>query len=106
MQRHFLKKYIFTIIFLVSIFVFSIMNIIAERSAIKDTIKNCKWNFGSLSKSVKTLENTINSNISNKYTFIETFGYVENLIGTDVDNGFTYVKSDSGDLVFQWWSVL
>ncbi|SFG50972.1 SGNH hydrolase-like domain-containing protein, acetyltransferase AlgX [Lachnospiraceae bacterium C7] len=100
MQRHFLKKYIFTIIFLVSIFVFSIMNIIAERSAIKDTIKNCKWNFGSLSKSVKTLENTINSNISNKYTFIETFGYVENLIGTDVDNGFTYVKSDSGELFY------
>ncbi len=96
MKRHFIKKYIFTVIFMLCLFVYAGINLVHEIPTLADMLKDFDWK--NIDTEVAELESTINDNVYQKYTWIETFGTAEEVIGTDVDNGFSYVKSTTGAL--------
>lgn len=96
MKRHFIKKYIFTIIFMLCLFAYTGINFVSEMPAICEAIKDFDWK--NISAGVSELEDVINDNIYQRYAWIETFGAVEETLGMDVDNGFSYVKSTEGSL--------
>lgn len=96
MKRHFVKKYIFTIIFMLCLFAYTGINFASEMPTIREAIKDFDWK--NISAGVSELEDVINENIYQRYAWIETFGAVEETLGMNVDNGFSYVKSTEGSL--------
>lgn len=96
MKRHFIKKYIFTIIFMLCLFAYTGINFASEMPTIREAIKDFDWK--NISAEVSELEDVINENIYQRYAWIETFGAVEETLGMNVDNGFSYVKSTEGSL--------
>lgn len=96
MKRHYIKKYIFTLIFMLCLFGYAGINFVCEMPILCETLKEFDWKH--IDTEVTKIENVINDNVYRKYAWIETFGAVQEVIATDVDNGFTYVKSTSGAL--------
>lgn len=96
MKRHFIKKYIFTIIFMLCLFAYAGINFVYEIPTIHEALEDFDWK--NIDVEVAELESVINDNVYQKYAWIETFGATQEVIKTDVDNGFSYVKSTSGAL--------
>ncbi len=101
MNTHFIKKYIFAVLFIVVLFTYSAFNLINEFPLLKQNISEFSFaNAAEIRASVAKLEATINENVYEKYSFIEGYGLVQRILGTNVENGFSYVKDENGALTY------
>lgn len=97
-RRHFLKKYIFSILFLLTVFVFAGVNFRHAYPELKAYIEKGEWQ--DISECVRGMESVINDNVYRKYAWIEAYGFTEKVLGSNVDNGFDYVKTKDGQLQY------
>lgn len=96
MQRHFVKKYIFTALFLVAMLAFAVINFRQELPLLKE--KFAGFSFENYKTFPAEVESVINENVYEKYSWIELYGLTEKVIGTHVDNGFSYVTDKNGSV--------
>lgn len=98
-KKYFLKKRLFALIFLGTIFSFSITNGIENYQLIKEEIAE-KLNYEEYlpSEAVSLIETTINENLLGRVNFIETYGFIQVLLNKKECNNFTYIKDEEGYL--------
>lgn len=98
MRRHFVKKYLFTVLFLVAVFTFSVVNAYYVMPEIVSYIKEEKW--ANISELVAGMENIINEKVYQKYAFVELNAFSTKVQGSNIENGFDFVKAKNGDLQY------
>lgn len=98
-NKYFLKKRIFALIFLVVIFSFSAVNFMRSYQAIEEEIIK-KLSVEELlpSEAVASIESTINKNLLGRMNFIETYAFIQVLLNKKECNNFTYIKDEEGYL--------
>lgn len=97
MKRHFVKKYIFSVLFLLLVFGFSAVNFYHMFPELKTYVQAAYGKEGSASEFVAGLEKVINENVYQKYKFVELYGFSENVLSDNIDNGFDYVRTKDGE---------
>jgi len=96
MKRFFKKKFITSLIFIVFIFSFSIVNFIGSYRKIEENIKlNVKQN-KSIKDVIGGIENTINDEVFGKYAFVESYGFMQKLMAKNEESNFEVVKDKQG----------
>ncbi len=98
MKRHFVKKYIFTILFLMILFSYAGANMLTELPVISDELPADSLTFTNMAGKIANMESIIDENIYRKYTFIELYGFVQNILGKNEENNFTVVRAKDGGL--------
>lgn len=98
MKRHFIKKYIFSVLFLLVLAGFSAVNLYHTFPIVRDYLEKHEWS--DISEFVSGLEAVISDNVYQKYAFVECYGFAEKMLGSNIDNGFDYVKSKDGQMHF------
>lgn len=98
MKRHFVKKYLFTVLFLTVVFTFSIVNAHHVMPEIVSYIREENWE--NISELVAGMENIINEKVYQKYVFVELNGFSTKVQGSNIENGFDFVKDKNGDLQY------
>ena len=98
-NKYFLKKRIFALIFLIVIFSFSGINFLKSYQPIEEEIIE-KLNVEKYapSETVALIEATINENLLGRVNFIETYGFIQVLLDKKECNNFTYIKDEEGYL--------
>lgn len=100
--HYFLRKYIFCVIFLFSIFAYSFINIYSNKDKLKAEIKECislieKEEVGS---AINSFDEYAKSSLYKKMSFIEMYGFFQKLLYKNEINNFEYVKDKDGFLHF------
>ncbi|MGN0352655.1 MAG: DHHW family protein [Roseburia sp.] len=98
MKRHFIKKYIFTVLFLLTLYGYSIINFKEEGVQVLEVCRN--YDGEEISSLVQQVESCINENVYEKYSWIEVYGTTQEVLGTNVENGFSYAKDSEGALYY------
>lgn len=101
MTRYLLRKRIFAVVFLVTIFCFSILNFVHSYEPLKEKlieIVNAKEEFSV--KRVVELETTITDNLYGRMNYIEAYGYIQKLLDKREFNNFNSIKDEYGYLQY------
>lgn len=96
MERYFKKKYITSLMFVVFILTFSILNFIGSYGEIKNSFKLSVEQGCSIKNIISGIENTINDKVAGKYAFIEGYGFMQRLMGKNEEGNFEVVKDKQG----------
>lgn len=94
MERFFKKKFITSVIFIASVFSFSIVNFISSYKEIKENLKLNIDENKSIKDIIGGIENTINDDVFGKYAFVESYGFMQELMGKNEENNFEVVKDN------------
>ena len=86
-KMFFLKKKVTAVLFIATIAVFFLLNVI-----------NLYKEKPEFELDPKSIENTVNENFYQKYTFIEAFGYIQKLMGKSEENNFEVARDEEGKL--------
>ncbi len=98
LKKHFFKRHVFTVLFLIVLFGFSIANWVHEIPILAEFFKTTDVKAVGISGYVKELETTINDNIYHKTDFIETYGFIQKALRKNEENDFAYVMDENGYL--------
>lgn len=99
MSFYLLKKRLFAIVFLISLFGFSAINLLHSYKPLKDELAElANDGTGITVEKVTRLENKITENLYGRMNFIETYGYVQVLLDKRECNNFSYIKDEDGFL--------
>ena len=74
------KKIVTMILFLMCIFLYSVINIKKELPVLKETMENLDFTTG-FNNQIHSLESAINDNVAVMYYFIYAYGYIKLLLG-------------------------
>ncbi|WP_129596701.1 alginate O-acetyltransferase AlgX-related protein [Anaerophilus nitritogenes] len=98
MKHFFMKKYIFSGIFLFILFAFGIMNFIYQMDKMNITFEKYGKiiNLDDIKKLISKVEDTANDQLLSKMRFIEIYGYLQKLMGKNEINNWSYVKDQNG----------
>lgn len=91
MKQYLLKKKLFTVVFIIVLFGFSIINFANSYEELEKTLQE-------KGADATALDLTINENMYEKMKFIETYAYVQNILDKRESNNFSYVKDENGFL--------
>ena len=101
-NAYFLRKRIFSVIFIAFILIYSIYSAVLNRDALKDALgtfrKEAADNPNELQTEVATLQNTMEENIEGRMKYIEYFGAVQKALDKKEINNFAYIKDETGSL--------
>lgn len=103
-KRMFLKKFITSIFFLVFLLVFSFQNFKVEYKPLLESLKKQKLNYSNISETIKSIENTMNENVYQKYKFINVYGYLQQLMDKHEESNFEVVKDNDGLLHYTFFA--
>lgn len=95
-NRFFKKNFMAALLFVIFIFLFSVLNLFVSYKAIKGCLINAKISNSSMRDTIKDLETTINENVYGRYKFIDGYGYVQRLMGKNEESNFEVVKDEQG----------
>lgn len=84
-----MRKYIFSGIFIIALFIFSAFNLIHSYPILQENRKQ---------KDIKSIEKEIDENILMRYGFIEGYGLIQKIFGKNEINNFEAVKDKKGSL--------
>lgn len=99
MTRYILRKRIFAIVFMVTIFGFSVVNFIYNYEPLKEKLLNIIAEKDGVSiEDIAVVETTIMENLYGHMNFIETYGYIQTLLDKRECNNFSYIKDEAGFL--------
>lgn len=98
MKSYLNRQSIYTMIFIVALFSFSIKNAMQEYPALSKTFQNFENinSAESLKSTIKDVDKNINDELLGKKQFMEGYGYLQVLMGKNEFNNFAYVKDDNG----------
>ena len=99
MTQYILKKRIFAIVFLLTIFGFSALNFVHSYEPLKEKVLEIVQNKEDFSvEKVAELETVITENMYGRMEFIETYGFVQTLLDKRECNNFSFIKDEDGFL--------
>lgn len=105
MKRHLLKKEITTVIFIVMLFVFAIINFIHTFPYFKEMEMGKIENMDEIDTIIQKVDSVINENIYGKYAFIEAQGIWNLILGKNEIDGFGHIKDKNGYLHYtDFWN--
>ncbi|MCR5234575.1 MAG: hypothetical protein K6E53_11835 [Lachnospiraceae bacterium] len=98
----FIKKFIFSIIFLATLMIFCVGDLIAYFPVYRERGKKLKEvsSVAELKGWIQKTDSEISSNVLGKMKFIELYGYIQKLLGKREFNNFAYVKDDDGMMYY------
>lgn len=91
MKRYILKKRIFAVVFLVTVFGFAAVNVWFSSASIIEAVKEEEI-------TVDAVDAAITENLCGRMSFIEIYAYVQTLLGKRESNNFSYIKDENGFL--------
>lgn len=101
-NAYFMRKRIFSVIFIAFILIYSIYSAMLNRDALKDALGTFRQeaadNPNELQTEVATLQNTMEENIEGRMKYIEYFGAVQKALDKKEINNFAYIKDETGSL--------
>ncbi|WP_035796464.1 alginate O-acetyltransferase AlgX-related protein [Clostridium akagii] len=103
-KKYFFKKTITSIIFIIFIIGFSIGNFIYAYNPLVACLAKEKASSDSLKDTIAALEATIEDSVLDKYTFVETYGYVQRLLCKNEESNFEVVKDKTGILHYTYFA--
>lgn len=93
-----IKKRITTILIIIAIFSFSIVNFVTSYSSISTFVRENSKDNTSFKALFSTIESSINDKVYGKYKFVEAYGIIQNLMNKNEENNFEVVKDKDGNL--------
>ena len=98
----FVKKFIFSIIFFITIGVFCVGDFIKFAPDFRDMGKKLTEvrSVDELKKWISKTDSSITSDVLGKMRFIELYGYIQKLLGKREFNNFSYIKDDDGMMYY------
>ena len=109
MKEYLAKKYIFSVAFIVVVYVLAISNFIFSYDELEKSVKNSVEEaeitdidsaFETANEFVSSLNNTMNENVQGKYNYVELYGLYNKVLGKNEYNGFDIVKDNNGYLLY------
>ena len=99
---YFVKKFIFSIMFFITIGVFCIGDFIKFSHTFKQRGKKIAeiHSVDDLKKWISQTDSEITSSVMGRMRFIELYGYVQKLLGKREFNNFAYIKDDDGMMYY------
>ena len=91
MKKYFLKKRIFAVVFMITVFGFAGVNFAHSYEAIKACVAE-------EDTSVDALDTTITESLYGRMNFIETYAYMQTLMDKRESNNFSIIKDEDGFL--------
>lgn len=104
MKRLLHKKYVTAMMFLMFLFLYSIMNVQKELPLLVDKIKTLAEDGATLKESITGIETVINENVAGRYYFIDGYGYVQRILDKNEENSFEVVKDTEGKLHYTYFT--
>lgn len=89
MKKYFMRKYIFTVVFLAGLFGFAAFNLLHAAPAVKESLAE---------GNVAAIEDAIDENVFLKHAFVEGYGFVQKLLAKDENNNFEVVLDHNGSM--------
>ena len=96
MRRHIISKVITSLLFIIGLFAFAVINFIHTYPYLKEVSLDKITDLDSLQQVVVQTEDVIDENVYNKYTFIEAHGIWNLLLNKKEIDGFTRIKDEQG----------
>lgn len=91
MKKFLMRKYIYTILFLVTIFGFAGVNLMHSYEPLREILTGKDI-------TVAAIDSAITENLYGRMKFIETYGFIQVLLDKRECNDFTYIKDEDGYL--------
>ena len=94
-----LKKKIFTLVFLLVLFIYSAANLIHSKEVLQDKlIANIHISVSNLTDTAQELEQSINESVLGRMDYIELYGLLQRLMNKKEISNFAYLKDEKGYL--------
>lgn len=109
MKEYLGKKYVFTILFMVVLYILAISNFVYSFDDLKEWGKESLQEEGfsdpdsfmeTSNNVVDSLDSTMNEHIKGRYKYVELFGFYNKLLGKNEYNGFNMVRDNDGFLFY------
>ena len=109
MKEYLAKKYVFTVVFLITIYAVAILNFLFSFDALKENIEenieeadmsNVQAMIDTSDKFLQGLDTTMNQNVNGKFKYLELYGLYNKILGKNEYNGFSVVKDNNGVLMY------
>lgn len=104
MKIFFRKKIITSIIFIIILLSFSMLNFIKSYYLIVQVLNNNPISINNLDNVIDLVENTINENIYGKYVFVESYGAIQRTFDKNEENNFEVIKDKEGALHYTFFA--
>lgn len=98
MTKYILKKRIFAVVFLITVFGFSVLNFRRGYEALGETFGEIIIDGKISQEDVSELEDTITEKFYGRMNFVETYAYIQVLLDKRECNNFAYIKDEAGFL--------
>lgn len=101
MIRHFIKKYIFTVIFCAGLLAFSVINAVSEAPRMEQAVNAVSLNsVAAVSVLTESISDTADTELLGRHAMLEIYGFTQNALNTCVENGFAFVRDENGALEY------
>lgn len=100
LKKHFVKRHVFMILFLILLFGFSATNFWYAKDELWKKITDATWDFEHISENISAVEDAIGENVLGKMELIETYGFLQEIMDKKENNDFAFVKDDNGMLYY------
>ncbi len=98
------KKQMTTVLFLLFLFVFSVMNLEKELPVLEETVQVWQEQGGTMGELVTQVNAAIDENVIGKYAFIDAYGYIQLVLGKEEEANFEVVKDREGKLHYTYFT--
>ena len=104
MKKLLWKKRITTVLFLVFIFIFSIINARKELPILVEKIQTFDFKEFGINDLISQINTTINENVAGRYGFIDAYGYMQKILDKHEESNFEVVKDTEGKLHYTYFT--
>ena len=105
MRRHIIKKEITSLLFIIGLFVFAVINFIHTYPYLKEVSFSKITDLTSLQQTINQTESVIDENVYNKYAFVEAYGIWNLILDKNEIDGFAHIKDEDGYLHYSnFWN--
>ena len=80
LKKHFVKRHVFMILFLILLFGFSATNFWYAKDELWKKITDATWDFEHISENISAVEDAIGENVLGKMELIETYGFLQEIM--------------------------
>ena len=104
MKKLLWKKRITTVIFLVFLFLFSIVNARKEVPLLVEKVETFDFAQFGIKNLISQIDTTINENVAGRYGFIDAYGYLQKVMDKHEESNFEVVKDTEGKLHYTYFT--
>lgn len=104
MKRLLHKKYVTAMMFLMFLFLYSIINAKKELPLLIDKIEELVDEKATLKDAIAEIEAVVNENVAGRYYFIDAYGYAQRILDKNEEKSFEVVKDTEGKLHYTYFT--